>query len=197
MGFSIFFGITSSILALVGGFPYLRDIHNKRTRPHILSWIGWSFVTGLGASAILAEVSTWVAGLLIANSILCLTVAIYSAVKKVGVWSASKYDYILFGLGILGLVLWMIFDMPIIALICSIIADFSFGIPTIIKTYKDPSSETPFIWVTAVLSALLSLFAIESISFNEVAFSSYLFMFDSTVLFLALRGRVRRPSIDT
>lgn len=34
------FGILSSIILIVGEIPYLRDIHNKKVRPHVLSWIG-------------------------------------------------------------------------------------------------------------------------------------------------------------
>jgi hypothetical protein len=77
--------------------------------------------------------------------------------------------------------------MPIIALVCAIIADLSFGLPTIIKTYKDPSTETPLVWIAATISGLLSLFAVRNFSFIEVAYPLYLFIFDSLVLILTLK----------
>lgn len=181
------FGILSSFFVLIGGIPYLKDIHQRKAHPHVLSWLGWAFITALGASAMLAEGSTWVVAILFANTLLCLSIAGYSIIQKVGVWSTGIYDFIFFGLGIIGLVLWQVLDMPIIALVCAIMADLSFGLPTIIKTYKDPSTETPFVWATATISGLLSLFAVQNFAFHEVAYPLYLFIYDTLVLLFVLR----------
>lgn len=187
MDMKAIFGILSSIVLIIGGVPYLIDIHNKKVHPHILSWVGWSFITALGGSAMLASGSHWVVALLFANTFLCFSIAGYSIIRKVGVWSTSIYDFLFFGLGILGLVLWRVTGSPIIALVLAIIADFSFGLPTIIKTYKNPESETYFAWLASTASGLLSLFAIENFNFSEVAYPAYLFIFDMIVLFLVLR----------
>lgn len=178
------FGILSSVFILIGGFPYLKDIHQKKAHPHILSWIGWSFITALGAFAMLADGSTWTVAILFANTLLCLFVALYSIIRKVGVWSTSKIDIVFFGLGIIGLILWKTLDLPILALICAIAADLAFGLPTIIKAYKDPTSETSFVWIAATISGLFSLFAVQSFAFHEVAYPLYLFVYDTTVLFI-------------
>ncbi|MCX6795138.1 MAG: hypothetical protein NT165_00150 [Candidatus Falkowbacteria bacterium] len=181
------FGILSSVVLIIGGVPYLVDIHKKKVRPHVLSWIGWSFITALGGSAMLASGSHWVVALLFANTALCFVIAGYSVIRKVGVWSASIYDFLFFGLGILGLILWKVVGSPIIALVLAIIADFSFGLPTIFKTYKRPESETYFAWLASTVSGLLSLLAIENFNFSEVAYPAYLFIFDTIVLLLVLR----------
>lgn len=185
------YGILSSIVLIIGGIPYLIDIHNKKVHPHILSWMGWSFITALGGSAMLASGSHWVVALLFANTLLCFFIAVYSILRKVGVWSSSVYDFLFFGFGVLGLILWQVLDAPIIALILSIFADLSFGLPTIIKTYKDPKSETYFAWLASTIAGLLSLLAIENFNFSEVAYPAYLFTFDTLVLFLVL-GVIRK-----
>jgi hypothetical protein len=178
------FGILSSIFVLLGGIPYLKDIYRGDAHPHVLSWLGWSFITALGGATMLAEGSTWAVAILFANTFLCLSIAGYSIIKRVGVWSTGIYDYIFFGLGIIGLILWQTLDMPVIALVCAIVADFSFGFPTIIKTYKDPTTETSFVWLTAAISGLLSLFAVQSFHFSEAAYPIYLFIYDTAVLLL-------------
>lgn len=193
------FGTLSSFFVLLGGLPYLKDIYKGKAHPHVLSWLGWAFITALGALAMLADGSTWTVAILFANTFLCLSIAIYSIVKRVGVWSTSIYDFIFFGIGIVGLILWQTLNMPIIALVCAIVADLSFGLPTIVKTYKDPSTETPFVWLTATISGLLSLFAAQSFIFHEVAYPGYLFIFDGIVLILTLKiiakptTKVREP----
>lgn len=189
------FGILSSFFVLLGALPYLFDIHKGRAHPHVLSWLGWAFITALGASAMMAEGATWAAAILWANTILCVSIAGYSSFRKVGVWSTGKYDYVFFGLGILGLILWQVLDMPVIALVCAIVADLLFGLPTIIKTYKDPATETPFVWATATISGLLSLFAVKGFVFHEVAYPFYLFIYDSIVLLLVMKI-IARPKGD-
>jgi hypothetical protein len=189
------FGILSSIFVLIGGIPYLRDIYKGHARPHVLSWLGWSFITALGGAAMLAEGSTWAVAIVFANTILCLTIAGYSIVKGVGVWSTGIYDYIFFGLGILGLILWQTLDLPVIALVCAIAADLSFGVPTVIKTFKDPSSETSFVWLTATIAGLLSLFAVQNFQFSESAYPIYLFLFDALMLSLVLKV-IKKPKLN-
>jgi hypothetical protein len=181
------FGILSAVVLIVGGIPYLKNIHDRKIRPHVLSWIGWSFITAIGAFSMLASGSEWVVAILFANTFLCISIAVYSIVRKVGVWSASSYDFILFGLGLLGLILWQVSGLPIIAIIFAILADFCFGLPTIIKAFKNPKSETYFVWLASTVSGLLSLFAIKQYTFSEIAYPLYLFIFDIIVLLLVLK----------
>jgi len=180
------FGILSSLFVFIGGIPYLRDIHNRKVSPQVLSWVGWGFISTLGAIVILSVESTWVVAILFANALLCFVIAGYAVIRKVGAMSTGMYDYILFGFGILGLIFWLILDLPVVALFCSILADFSFGLPTIIKTYKDPSSETPFVWVSAVISGILSLFAVQHYVFYELLYPVYLLSYDLFVLLIIL-----------
>ena len=187
MEIKAFFGLLASAFILIGSIPYLVDIHHKSAKPHILSWFGWSLITALGALAMLAEGSTWSSAILWANTLMCLVIAVYAATKKAGVWSTTVYDYVLFGLGIIGLVLWQTLDMPILALICAIIADLFFGLPTIIKTYHDPSSETRLVWMFSTLSGLSGLFAIGILAFYDAAYPIYLFLYDFTMLLLVTR----------
>ena len=181
------FGILASLFVLLGTIPYLIDIHHKNARPHVLSWLGWSFITFIGASAMMAEGSTWASAIIWANTLACFTIVIYSIIRRAGVWSTTVYDYVFFGLGLIGLVLWQTLNMLVIAIVCAILADLFFGLPTIIKTYKNPASETRLVWVAAATSGFLGLFALRVFSFHEVAYPIYLFMYDTTLLLLVLR----------
>lgn len=179
-------GILSSVCLLIGGIPYLIDIHKKRVKPHILSWLGWGLITALGGAAMVAEGSTWAVALLFANTVMCLLIAIYSAFRKAGVWLTGPQDIAFFVFGLIGLILWQITDVPMYALVLSIIADASFGIPTIIKTLKDPSSETLFPWAMSVTSEIFGLLALKVFAFHEIAYPIYLFIFDITILLIVI-----------
>lgn len=181
------FGILSSLFVLAGAFPYIKDIHAKKAHPHVLSWLGWGFITALGAGAMIAEGSTWAVAILLANTVSCLFIALYSIFTKVGVWSTTIYDYVFFGLGVLGLILWQTLHLPILALICAIAADLFFGLPTLVKTYKDPASETYFVWLTASISGLFGILAVNNFTFSESAYPIYLFVYDTILVLLVLR----------
>lgn len=135
----------------------------------------------------MADGATWASALIWANTVSCLSIAIYSIIKGVGVWSTTYYDFIFFGLGIIGLILWQILGIPVIALIFSILADALFGLPTIIKTAKNPSTETVPIWLTFSASGALGLFAVNQLLFYEIAYPLYLFIYDTTMLIVVSR----------
>jgi hypothetical protein len=135
----------------------------------------------------LASGSKWAVIIIFANTIACFLVVLFGVIRKVGIWQGTRYDIIFFSTGLLGLVLWQTLNLPILALLAALLADFCFGVPTILKTWKNPKTETIFPWGMATLSGLTSLFALEIITFTEVAYPLYLFCFDALILLLVLR----------
>jgi len=123
-----------------------------------------------------------------ANFFACFGIAIYAKIKGVGVWNTSKYDYTFFTLGLIGVILWQVFNSPDIAIVFAILADFFFGIPTIIKIYKYPKSETALPWIMTSIAGLTGLIAISYISFTEIAYPVYLAIYDTSALMLILYG---------
>lgn len=180
------FGLLASLLTIGASIPYVFYIRKRSVQPHLLSWIGWGFITALGASAMMADGATWAAAILWANTLSCFTLAIFALWNKAGVWSTSKYDYIFFVFGVVGLILWQALNVPIIALICAIIADLFFGVPTIIKTYKNPSSESRIVWTFNFLAGIVGLFAVNNLSFHEFAYPAYLCLYDATVFLVVV-----------
>lgn len=189
------FGILSAILTFVGIVPYFLGIYKKEIYPHNLSWLGWAFITFVGGVAMLADGGSWSVVILFANCLSCVFIVLYSLYKKVGIWSTTVYDYVFFGLGILGVILWQTFSLPIIAIVCAVLADLSFGIPTIIKAYKNPKSETYLAWLACAISGLLSLFAVKSLAASEFLYPLYLFIFDTTVLLIIILLRNKKVSV--
>lgn len=185
MEYKAIFGILSAFFTFAGLVPYFLNINKREIYPHNLSWLGWFFITFIGAMAMLKDGGEWSVVIIFANSLSCLLIVIYSIYKKVGVWSTTVYDYMFFGLGILGIILWQTFSLPILAIICSIVADLSFGIPTIIKAYKNPKSELPIAWLSCSIAGLLSLFAVKNLAIGQFLYPLYLFLYD-TIVFLTL-----------
>jgi hypothetical protein len=186
MEFKAIFGILSAFFTFAGLVPYFLEIHKREIYPHNLSWLGWAFITLVGGIAMLANGGSWSVVIIFANTLSCLLVVAYSIYKKVGVWSTTLYDYVFFGLGILGIILWQTFDVPLIAVVCSVLADLFFGIPTLVKAYKNPKSELTIAWFSCTIAGLFSLFAVRSFMVIDFLYPLYLFIFDSMVFLILI-----------
>lgn len=182
-------GILSAVFTLLGAIFYLRSIHKKEINPQILSWFGWAFITLVGTLAMLDSGSTWSVLFIFSNFLSCISIALYSIYRKVGTWSTSSYDYIFFTLGVLGIILWQTFDMPILAIIFCVLADLFFAIPTIIKTFKDPNSENATSWIPYCIAGVFGLLSIQTFLATEVLYPSYIFTLNSIVLIIIFKGR--------
>jgi len=187
----LLFTTLATIPYLVGFFPYLKDIHDLRVKPHIVSWFGWGLTTLLAFFAMSSDIFNWAAYIVLINSIACFSVVVYSLFKKAAVIDFSRLDIAFFLFGIVGIILWQSLDNPDLAILFAIFADLSFGIPTFFKVYKDPKSETHLPWSMSVFSGFLSLFAISYISFTEIAYPVYLFLFD-LIIFLVILGYIKK-----
>ena len=176
------FGILSAFFTFAGLVPYFLEVHKRKIYPHNLSWLGWAFITFVGGIAMLADGWSWSVFIIFANTLSCLLIVGYSIYKRVGIWSTTIYDYVFFGLGILGIILWQTLSIPLLAIICAVMADLFFGIPTIVKAYKSPKSELPIAWFACMLAGLLSLFAVRSLTLIDFLYPLYLFIFTTVFL---------------
>lgn len=184
------FGILSAMFTLIGASFYLRSVYKKEINPHILSWLGWAFITFIGTLAMLDSGSTWSVLFIFSNFLSCISIALCSIYRKVGMWSTSTYDYIFFVLGILGMILWQIFDMPILAIVFCVLADLFFAIPTVIKTFKNPNSEKATSWIPYCIAGVFGLLSIQKFLATEVLYPSYIFILNALVLIIILfKGR--------
>ncbi len=118
-------------------FPYILSIVRGETIPHLVTWIGSLFLTAISTAAQLVKGPSWSVVIPIVITLNTLWIVILSL--RYGVKVFSTIDKVCFVLGIAAIVLWILTNEPLVALYLSILADFIFMIPTMIKTYKYPS----------------------------------------------------------
>jgi len=104
-------------------------------------------------------------------------------------WKISKFDYTCGIFSILTLVLWYITKNPAIAIIFSILSDFLATVPTVIKAWKHPETETSIAYITGLVPTLTSFAAIEIWNFTSVAFPSYVVIIDIIIIVFIERKR--------
>jgi hypothetical protein len=105
--------------------------------------------------------------------ILPLIVLGASFVNKKAYWKTKAFDLSCGSLSIVGLVLWYLTKEGNLAIIFSILADGLASLPTIIKAYHHPETESAIPWLGSVIGGALTVLSVAEWNFQTVAFPLY------------------------
>lgn len=109
-------------------------------------------------------------------------------------WKSEARDYYLMAAAIIGIILWAITGNPNLALLFSLLADMLAGIPTLIKSYRLPHSES---WIAYAISTFgfgMCFLSVQTYNFENTAFVAYVFILNGTLAILASRSRKHRQA---
>lgn len=103
-----------------------------------------------------------------------LLVLIASFVNRKSVWKLTRFDLTCGVLSLVGLILWQLSGQSNVAIIFSILADGLAAVPTIIKSYHHPETETWQGFSTSAISVAITLLTIKVWTFANYGFPVYL-----------------------
>ena len=186
-------GIAAGILALAAFPIYIRDIVTGGTKPSKVTW--WILMV----SNIILALSYYFSG---ARDTIWIPV-VYGA--GFGIYAFLSIKYGSGGWGIIDILcvigatisvlLWWLLHSSEIALYTIIAVDL-FGLsPTIVKSYREPESESKMAWAVATLASLLNIFAIERWTTAVYLYPIYVFVTNGLVLFFILTRPHQSQSI--
>lgn len=194
MNLNVILVAISSVLTFGCFVPYLIDMINHKTKPRIISWFIWSVLTGIACVASLSEHQYSTAILLLASSLGTLSIVVFG--WKGGDKEIGNLDTMCLIGATVGLILWIVFNSPAIAVLATIAIDFIGGIPTIVHAWKKPDEETWLTFGMSFLGALCTLLAIESWHITGYAFPLYLviinMVFTLTIIFRKKRIQTKK-----
>jgi len=185
-------GTGASILLLALIIPYIRSIVTSTTRPSAVSWFGWALLFAIATAAQASKGIDWSLAVPFISTISTAIIAFTTLYMGRAVW--TRADGICIVLGTLAIILWAITKEPLVAIILSMIADFSVTIPTIIKTYQDPTSEPSTLWILYVIGVTLEVVATRQFTVYNLLFPVYTVFGASIITVLALRGRFKKTT---
>ena len=182
-------GYLSGVVSLFGYPPYLRDIFHGTTKPQRASWLIWTVLGSIAFFSQLAEGAThslWLTGTQSAGTFIIFLASLWR-----GEGGLAKRDIISLGVAALGLILWYFTRHAAFALLLVILVDAAGVVPTVLKSWEDPSSETMIAWVLASLGGLLGALAVGSLSFILLIYPLYIVIANLAVVLAILVGRDR------
>ncbi|MES2023282.1 MAG: hypothetical protein V4439_01225 [Patescibacteria group bacterium] len=182
-------GIGSGILIAISCIPYIRDILLHKTKPQRMTWFIWCILLTIAFVAQIFKGGTWS---LITTGVDWLgVVTIFFLSIKYGMGGTRKLDKIaLAGAGI-GLIIWYFTNEPLFALLISVLIDFVAGMLTIIKTYKEPETETFIAYMICGTGGLLGVFSVGELNFSLILFPLWICLLNYAIGITVILGRRR------
>lgn len=183
------FVILGAVIATIGSLGYLVDTAKGKVKPNKVSFLLWAFAPLIAFTAEIKQgvgvqsLTTFMAGFA------PLTILITSFLNKKAEWKLGRFDFICGALSLVGLLLWYITKVGNVAIAFSILADGLAALPTIVKSYYYPETENGWAYLTAAISALLTLLTITTWDFANFGFPIYLLII-GLIIFILVQFKI-------
>ncbi len=177
-------------IQLIGVFFYIRGMWRGSTKPNRVTWIIWALAPLIGswlswkAGAGLSVLPVFMAGF---NPVLVL---VASFVIKNGYWHITKFDIYCGVLAVFALIIWVVTNNFAISILFAILSDGLAALPTIIKSWKYPETETPSAYVGGVIANILGLLIIKKWVFSIYSLGVYFILVNLVIIFSIYRKKI-------
>jgi uncharacterized membrane protein len=157
-------------IGAAGAAVYLRDTWRGTTQPNRVTWLLWAVAPLLAAAVEFNEgvglraLPTFMVGFM------PLLIFIGSFHNSASVWKVRRMDYACGAVSVIGTIVWLVTRDGVLAISAAIAADFLAGIPTLMKSWTHPGSETVHTYIGAVISMVILLLTVDHWTFDVVAF---------------------------
>lgn len=185
----------SIIFTVTGSFFYIRDILRGKTKPNLVTWFFWGLAPIVGAylqikdGAGLSVLPVFLAGFV------PLIIFMVALTKREGYWKITKFDILCGTFSFLALVLWVTTHNASLSILFAILSDGLASIPTIMKSWKFPETETSVGYLPGILNNTLGLLVIKNWNFSIYSFSVYFIVLNLALILLIERAKIFRKKV--
>lgn len=190
--FDINFGDVKSVLGLIAGLiaffayvVYIISILKGKTKPNRVTWWIWAFmglVLALSYQLSGAVNTVWVPYVEFLGP---FSIALLSIKYGEGTLE-NKTDLFCFVGAVVSIILWVIFNNPVIALVTNLAIDSFAIVPTIKKSYLRPEGEDFWAWFGTGMADTLNMFAVERFTFAILVYPIYMLVSDLIIILILL-----------
>lgn len=176
-------GMIAGIIAFLAYVVYVVSIFKGKSKPNRATWWIWAFmglVLALSYKFSGAGNTVWVPYVEFLGP---LTIAILSVKYGEGGLEDRTDLFCLFG-AIVSIILWIIFNNPVVALVTNLAIDSFAIVPTIKKSYLRPEGEDFWAWFGTGLADSLNMFAVEKFTFAILLYPIYMLVSDLIIIII-------------
>jgi hypothetical protein len=183
------FVFLGAAIGALGSLAYVRDTLRGTTQPNRVTWLLWAIAPLLAAAVEfhsdvgLRTLTTFMIGFM------PLLVFIASFHNPAAVWKIRRLDYACGAMSLAGTAAWLATRNGAVAIAAAIAADFLAGVPTMMKSWSHPESESVSSYIGAVINSGILLLTVVDWTTEEVAFPLFILCVGS-VQVLLVGGRL-------
>jgi hypothetical protein len=178
----------SLIFSVYGIYFLIRDILQGKTKPNLVTWFFWSLAPLVGtflqlkAGAGLSVLPVFLAGFF------PLIIFVIAVLQKNAYWKLTTFDILCGVFSLIALVLWIATGKAGISILFAILSDAFAAIPTLVKSWKFPDTETAMGYMPGIFNNILGLLVIKEWIFSIYSFGIY-FIVLNTVLIIFIKRK--------
>lgn len=173
------------LLNFIGSSGYLIGTLKGQIKPNKITFLLWSIAPLIAFAAQTFQGVGVQSIMTLSVGLFPLAILLASFVNKKAYWKTNKFDISCGLLSIVGLILWQITHIGNIAILFSIIADGFAALPTIMKAYTHPETESSWPWLASSISGILTLLTITNWQFATYGFPLYYTIIVFTIFILS------------
>lgn len=180
----------SLVFTVFGSYYYIRDVVKGKTKPNLVTWFFWALAPLIGtflqlkAGAGLSVLPVFLAGFI---PLVIFTVALLTRNSH---WKITKFDIFCGVFSFIALVLWLLTKRADISILFAILSDLLAAVPTLIKSWKFPETETAVGYVPGILNNTLGLLIIKNWNFSIYSFGIYFIILNTTLILFIERKKI-------
>jgi hypothetical protein len=177
-------------ISLFFSFFYIRDIILGKFKPNLVTWFLWALAPliavflQLKEGAGLSVLPVFLAGFFPA---IIFGVALF---KRNAYWRITKFDIFCGIFSLIALICWVVTKRADVSLIFALLSDFFAAIPTIVKAYKFPDTESATGYVPGIINNTLGLLTVTNWTFSIYSFSVYFITLNTILIFFIIRKKL-------
>lgn len=152
----------AAISSVIGAIPYIKNTLAGKTKPNRVTWFLWSVAPMIAFSAAVSEGVGWSVLPVFMSGFVPFLIFVSSFANKKSYWKLGKLDYVCGALSLLALILWQVTQNPAVAIVFAIASDGLASVPTLIKAWKYPETETASPFIAGLFNISTSFFAIQT-----------------------------------
>jgi hypothetical protein len=179
-------GALAAILGVIGFIPYCWSIYQRKTKPHVFSWIPWFITTAVAFVGQIVEhggAGTWATGTSAFFSFVIMLVSFFLGEKNI-----TRSDWISFILSLATIPLWIATKEPLYSVVLATLINQLACFPTLRKSWHKPDEENGSMYVLLTVRSALSLMALENLVIVTFLFPLFQLL-SNTVIFVTIFGR--------
>ncbi|HEY4513625.1 MAG TPA: hypothetical protein VJH06_03895 [Candidatus Paceibacterota bacterium] len=185
------FAYIAIITSLAGASFYIRDIFLGKTRPNFVSWFMWMLAPFVGVflqiqagAGFIYTLPVFMAGFV------PFLVLIAALIKKNAYWKITFFDIACGIFSILALFLWISTKNTTLSVIFAILADGLAVVPTLVKSWKAPETETGITYLSGIINNTIGLFIINSWVFSIYSLYIYFIIANLSIVLCIYRKKI-------